>query len=439
MKTHTSNKTIWSRGFLVLPLISILFFSFSDKEIVEKEQNALVEESSNLTILLLEVDESESIYFQKSLIELAALRDHLSSGTYTSYHIEVAKNSSPRIIKDLIKLMAENNLEGSVATCSTTETLQDKATPEMIVEYNSLVNDLNETGVIKQRDLDRIEAIHRMMTAEQKKNSVQPKYKIEHAKGDEKDKQSERVQEKATPDMIKEYNSLVKQYNALPKEDFQMDQEVINRIMYIRSLMTPEQKEKAERIRFDVPPPPPPAPASAPVPAPQSPPASQKKNVDVPPAPPTQKTEKKLTLMISPKSVVVNGISTNLRGISKLVDEATSDWSRADFNLHRLEIQATEDVSKDFIDRLNVELEKTKLVRFLDRESDFIPYFTNSVSPPAAPEIEKYLTRDSTIYLDGKIISAEKAMELLKTKRDKIKISIHQNGEENTVITMESI
>jgi beta-lactamase regulating signal transducer with metallopeptidase domain len=37
MKTHTSKKAILARGLLILPLISLLFFSFSNKEIVEKK------------------------------------------------------------------------------------------------------------------------------------------------------------------------------------------------------------------------------------------------------------------------------------------------------------------------------------------------------------------------------------------------------------------
>ncbi|HSM63738.1 MAG TPA: M56 family metallopeptidase, partial [Gillisia sp.] len=37
MKTHTSKRTIWSKGLLLLPLLAILLFSFSTTEIIEKD------------------------------------------------------------------------------------------------------------------------------------------------------------------------------------------------------------------------------------------------------------------------------------------------------------------------------------------------------------------------------------------------------------------
>lgn len=195
MKTHTSKSIIWSKGLLILPLISILFFSFSNKEMVEKDHNT-VTAPSNSNTLMLEVDETKKIIFQNQQIEISELQSYINNKNYTSYHIEVAENAEPPVIKELIQLMAKNNLEGSVATCTTGNNDQEKATPEMIAEYNRLV----------------------------------------------------------------------KHYNSIPEEEFIMEQKVINRIMYIRSRMTPEQKKKAEKITFDVPPPPPPKPATPPSP-----------------------------------------------------------------------------------------------------------------------------------------------------------------------------
>ncbi len=93
---------------------------------------------------------------------------------------------------------------------------------------------------------------------------------------------AEYFQEKATPEMIAEYNKLVKYYNEMPDAKRKVKQEDANRIMYIRSLMTPEQKRKAEVIKFDVPPPPPPAPA----PENAAPPTPFKEISNVPPPPP---------------------------------------------------------------------------------------------------------------------------------------------------------
>ncbi|UBZ07470.1 hypothetical protein LDL76_01890 [Salegentibacter mishustinae] len=188
MKTQTSKKTTLVKSLLILPLISILFFSFIGKEKVEKDLDS--------TILILEVNRIGQLLLQENEITIGELDKHLQEKTYTSYHIEVVQNSSPAILKGLIQLMAKNKLKGSVATCST----------------------------------------------------------------------NNKVQEKATPDMISEHNRLVKHYNSIPEEDFKMTQEHANRIMYIRSLMTAAQRKKAEKIRFEILPPPPPAPATPPTP-----------------------------------------------------------------------------------------------------------------------------------------------------------------------------
>ena len=87
--------------------------------------------------------------------------------------------------------------------------------------------------------------------------------------------------------MIAEYNKLVKYYNELPDAKTRIKQEDINRIMYILSLMTPEQKRKAEKIKFDVPPPPPPAPA----PENAVHPTPSKEIRTVPPPPPAPEPE----------------------------------------------------------------------------------------------------------------------------------------------------
>lgn len=211
MKTQPSKSALWTRGLLILPLISLLFFSFSNKEIVEKEINSFSNESSNSNTLMLEVNESGKVFFQKNETEIEELQSYISNGSFTSYHIEIPENSESSITKDLIQLMVKNKLEGSVASCTSPHTEQDKASPEM----------------------------------------------------------------------IEEYNRLVKHYNSIPEEEFKIEQKVINRIMYIRSLMTPEQKKKAEKITFVVPPPPPP-PAPAPLPIKAEP---------APPVPPTPKVD----------------------------------------------------------------------------------------------------------------------------------------------------
>lgn len=300
MKTKTSRKTIWARGLLLLPLAVGLLYGFSTKEVVEKNMKDSRSIVGSYEILELTVDKKGQYFLNNVKMSLREI-ENLGWENYSDFSINAAATAPQESIQELVELIMAKRTEkeGKISVCTYGESggedsvlnkifkpvQQDKATPEMIAEYNRLVNKLNETGVINQKDLDRFNIISRAMTAEQKKNSVQPKFKMAPIINDEKVVQ---VKEKATPEMINEYNRLVKHYNALPRDKDGVKQEDANRIMSILSSMTPEQKSKAEKIRFDVPPPPP-TPAPAPnekLPAPPPPPAKNKDGLRELPAPP---------------------------------------------------------------------------------------------------------------------------------------------------------
>ena len=143
----------------------------------------------------------------------------------------------------------------------------EKATPEMVSEYNQIAKSYNSQDgkPVEVTDYNKMRDIYNLMFPEQKKNAeIFPKVEIIEVVENEK----------ATPEIISEYNRLVKHYNSIPEEDFKMTQEYANRIMYIRSLMTAAQTNKAEKIEFEILPPPPPAPETPP--APPAPPSFEK-------------------------------------------------------------------------------------------------------------------------------------------------------------------
>ena len=125
---------------------------------------------------------------------------------------------------------------------------QEKATPKQIQEYNDLVNRGNKEKILKAEDANRVLYIESLMSSEQKKDVVDREFKIFQAPLE---------QEKATPEMVAEYNELANHYkeNGLSREDVKSD--AFKRMKYIYGLMTPEQRKSAEDF------PPPPAPVSS--------------------------------------------------------------------------------------------------------------------------------------------------------------------------------
>ena len=203
MKTKTSKKTIWARGLLLLPLAAGLLYGFSSKEVVEKnmkDSNTIV---GSYEIMEVMVDEKGQYFINNKKISLTEI-ENLDWKNYTEFSINAASIAPQESIQELVELILAKRTEneGRISVCTYGESTGD----------DSVLN-----NIFKQ---------------------VQ--------------------QEKATPEMVAEYNKLVKYYNSLPKDKRSVKQKDANRIMAILSRMTTEQKSNAEKIKFDVPPPPPP-------------------------------------------------------------------------------------------------------------------------------------------------------------------------------------
>ena len=220
MKTKTSKRKFWARNFLLLPLLAGLVYGFSTKEVVEKKSNY---ENSPVTvqhnkIRELKVNNEGDIFLNNKKISLAEIEE-LDMEKYSNFFIDASPNA-PKAVLDALVQIGLNSVP--------VKTVKVRSNGELPLNVDDVTPGKSS---------------------------------------------ADSVQEKATPEMIAEYNELVKYYNELHDAKRRIKQEDVNRIMYIHSLMTPEQKQKAEKIKFDVPPPPPPAPVPSPA------------KTDVPPPP----------------------------------------------------------------------------------------------------------------------------------------------------------
>lgn len=146
--------------------------------------------------------------------------------------------------------------EPSAAIAMDNEPLEEeKATPEMIEEYNTLAKKYNAVPLdprkVRSEDLLRMGHIYALMTLEQRKTAEPLPAHVAPPVV---------PQEKATPAMVAEYNALAKKYNAMSKDQFQIIGSELERMRYIYDLMTAAQKRNAEPFPELPEPPPPPAP-----------------------------------------------------------------------------------------------------------------------------------------------------------------------------------
>ena len=200
--------------------------------------------------------------------------------------------------------------------------------------------------------------------------------------------------------------------------------------------------------------------------------------------------EKKLRLFIlSENEIIVNGGKTNVRGFAKLVDEATKDWTMADYNLHGLEIRIADGISEELIDRVNTEFKKTKLADFLNSDSPYIRPYKNTEkrttapaegisgdippppsppappappappvrenldvpSPPPAPEqqvkvpappppppspeeaVKGWIEEGADFYLNGKKVSGKAALEAVQGNAKNLGVQVEENASKKTI------
>lgn len=222
MKTKTSKRQMWGRSLLLLPLMAMLLYGFSSREVIVKEgENSTVAPAPGA--LELEIDRKGTVIYEKKPVLISELPGKMNRNNYSGFHITASENAPENILQDVLAVMAEYKLAGSISACTVTG-----------------------------------------------------------------------EQEKATPEMIKEYNRLAKYYNSQSEDYRRVDLKDFNRMKYIYGLMTPEQKEKAEKFPTPPLPPPPPAPTKAPAaeggfpPPPPPPPVPEKLEGDekMPPPPP---------------------------------------------------------------------------------------------------------------------------------------------------------
>ncbi|MBC8770309.1 M56 family metallopeptidase [Arenibacter sp. BSSL-BM3] len=253
MKTQTSKKAIWLKSLLLIPLMALLLYSFSTKEILE------IQKIETITI--------ERDYQQETIVE----------------DIEQEK------INDLRN--------------------QNIPTQEISIAINKKGQLLVNVDIVKIEDLkSHLPKYNKGLTKEQREQSVRAIIRVEKETPDNIIKQVDAIlmdygvatidikgpskfpdQVGATKTEIKEFNTLAKKYNAQPQETRVIPLKDLKKLETIYGRMSNEQKQQAQPF-----PECPPVP-QAPAPAPKLVPTVKKGEPSpIPPVPTPPKTETKV-------------------------------------------------------------------------------------------------------------------------------------------------
>lgn len=265
MKTKSSKTTLWLRSLIVLPLLAVLIYGFSSRNIIEKQlENSVIDKEGELVDSRTNSQEG----------------NHLKKNEQTSKSTLLIKVIDNETIYINNKKCPLENLEKHIIDLVGKLSTKEKEELSSVIIHNS--PDGDETFWI----LNNILRKHNLL-----RTNLKPEINISQ----ETNTIYINNQQKATQKQIEEYNKLAKKYNAQPENKRIIKLKDLNRLEYLYGLMTKEQKAEAEP--FPNCPPPPPAPKAPntkeildinPPEAPEPP--KIKEIIKVPPTPPAPKS-----------------------------------------------------------------------------------------------------------------------------------------------------
>jgi len=283
MKTKTSKKAAVLRTVLLLPLLAILIFGFSETKLIERQN-----ENPSITILI-DVKNNNELWLNEKRVALEDLSTKISEllPEEKSYNLlTIAISTSKELHSEFLSklnselekldptsitvfaeeyIMPEDEFQEEIDTSSGTIRLTsnkitlvkplENATPEEIIKYNELAEKYNavqkEKRKIPLEELKILETVFQKMSAEQKTNS-QPFPECP---------QQNESQNGGTKEQLAEYNALANKYNTMSRSKMRIEKKDVKRLEYLYALLDEEQKANAEPFPdFPEPPTPPDAP-----------------------------------------------------------------------------------------------------------------------------------------------------------------------------------
>lgn len=211
MKTRTSKTSILLRSLLLLPLLAILFYSFSERVQVEKEitptisindttqpissehsNKELVNLSTNSEIELFINDKGEFIYKNaiisvKDLASIYEFENDMNISIKTS--LSVSKEVTSSVTRRIQEFLRKQGIK-TFSVCISAENLnlQEGATAEQISKYNSWAKKINNAikkaedkkstydsyPIVKKKDVDFYKHIYKDLMTEKQRINAEP-------------------------------------------------------------------------------------------------------------------------------------------------------------------------------------------------------------------------------------------------------------------------
>ncbi|NOY48641.1 MAG: M56 family metallopeptidase, partial [Chlorobi bacterium] len=308
MKTQTTKKAIWLRSLILLPLLAIILYGFSErKEIIkEKKYEKITDIEPNLFLVSIEKNENSIRLKCNNGCKWEDISlDTNAKSIYTINNFGFTDGNTLKTDEFAFTIeRSENgvNLTGLKGTTWLDLKFYLKNNQRQVINQNGMIistkgnfkergNHSNKTLEIRvfknkifinsiRTSLEKYKTDLNSITkdwTDKDYKSIVPKLDISECSEDFLEKldiefrktnyfltaiQGIKIsnQQKATKDQIAEYNKLAKKYNNMSKDNMVIKRSDLERIKYLYDLMSVEQLKKAQPFPSFPTPPPPPAP-----------------------------------------------------------------------------------------------------------------------------------------------------------------------------------
>ena len=300
----------------------------------------------------------------------------------------------------------------------------EHATPQQLVKYQKMASHWNsyfeenpDDRTMPLTELKELENIYRIMSPLQKENSAP------FPAGFTSKEELLKAQAQATTKEIAEYNALAKKYNTMAKDNMFVQKKDIERLKYIYGKMSPKQRADAEPFP-QLPPPPPSAPDAPKIiegvndnkpnrpPPPPAPDNMGQNSMPANPPPPPPAPESPIDHLVS---MAKNGASFYYEGKKINSDKAIALLKKN----NNLNIETTK------VNSSNPQVKITKAPIRIKKENE--PFIMTVVDMPLygpQPNIDDpkellnlMINNGADVFFEGKIISKEKAFQLLEKEK----------------------
>ncbi len=447
MKNQTSKKSIWIKSALLLPVVAIVLVSFSTSETIttiKKESasevqnnhaspeqitaynkmatywNTYFEENpTDRTMPLTELSKLETIYRAMSIEqkELAEPFPECVPKKKANYTEEYLSGAARNNTKAFVLMITTNEIMLN-GKSSSLETLSD--------DLDALTKDWEETDYTNAKPSILIASSSKIFV--EKVNTAFNK--SHYAKANDgldlviNPLEPTDADVKITPKQLAEYNALAKKYNEMDKNDMVVYKKDIERLKYLYDMMSPAQRKNAESFPdLPVPPPAPDAPKiikgvndhKVNIPPPPPPPNTPKVIIgvnddasNIPPPPPAPE---------SPLDHIVSMAKKNATFYYE-GEKISSDKAIAIIkNNENLNIQTARVNTKRPLVKISTAPITVDTFEGLTLTVVDVPFEgpSNDLSKPL-DMLKFMIDRGAKVFLEGEVISEEKAIEYLKSQ-----------------------